>query len=34
MTSAIMNGVGFVRVHDVKESVRAVKVVDSIIGKN
>jgi len=34
MTSAIMNGAGFVRVHDVKESVRAVKVVDSIIGKN
>ncbi|HCK99687.1 MAG TPA: dihydropteroate synthase [Candidatus Marinimicrobia bacterium] len=34
MSSAIMNGAGFVRVHDVKESVRAVKVVDSIIGKN
>ena len=33
MAAAIMNGTDIVRVHDVKESVRAVKVVDSILGK-
>ena len=33
MAVAIMKGAGIVRVHDVKESVRAVKVVDSILGK-
>ncbi|MCK4715633.1 MAG: dihydropteroate synthase, partial [Candidatus Marinimicrobia bacterium] len=33
MAVAIMKGAGIVRVHDVKESVQAVKVVDSILGK-
>jgi dihydropteroate synthase len=33
LAAAILNGADFVRVHDVKESARAVKVIDSIIGK-
>lgn len=34
MSCAIQNGVDMVRVHDVRESVRAVRVVDTIVGKN
>jgi len=33
LSAAILNGADFVRVHDVRESARAVKVIDSIIGK-
>jgi dihydropteroate synthase len=33
LAAAILNGANIVRVHDVKESARAVKVIDSIIGK-
>jgi len=34
VTAGIMNGANIVRVHDVKELNRAVKITDSIVGKN
>lgn len=34
LAAAIINGASIVRVHDVKESVRAVKIADAIAGKN
>ncbi len=34
LAAAIMNGADIVRVHDVKESLRAVRIVDSILGKS
>ncbi|MBU1633917.1 dihydropteroate synthase, partial [bacterium] len=34
LAAAIINGASIVRVHDVKESVRAVTIADAIAGKN